>query len=435
LLTLTPDPNPERPRLRSEVVGGLTTFFTTAYIVVMNPAILASPGTGMAFSGVLTATVLVCATMTLLMGLYARLPFAVAPGMGVNAFFAYTVILGAKVPWPTALGMIFWAGVLFVLLSLTPVRLSIARAIPASLRTGSAVGIGLFLTFIGLKNAGLVVANSATLVSFGRLDGRSGLALCGLLLMTALLRRRNPFAFLAGIGAVTAVSAALGWVSLPEHPFSAPDFRSVFLGLDVLGSLRLTLLPTIVAILFTDLFDSISSLVGVSYATGLLDEKGQPRRLGQALLVDAFATLGAGIFGSSSGTAYIESAAGIEAGGRTGLSAVVTALCFLPCLFIAPLAAMVPPWATAPVLILVGALMFRSARELPVERYEEMLPAYLAVALIPLSFSITQGMLWAFLAHALLYTLAGRRREVTPVMWVIAALSAGLVLLDHIHGQ
>ncbi len=415
--------------LRREIVGGLTTFFTMAYIVVLNPTILATPETQMPFRGVLTATVLVCTVLTLLMGLYARLPFAVAPGMGINAFFAYTVIVGNKVPWPTALGMVFWAGILFVLLSLGPIRLAIARAIPASLRAGSAVGIGLFLTFIGLRNAGLVVANPITLLSMGRLNGRAGLALLGLLLMALLLRRRNPLAFLLGIAAITSLSAMLGWVQLPQNLFSLPDFHSVFFRLDILGALRLAFVPTIVSVLFTDLFDSISTLVGVSYATGLVDAKGQPRRLGQALMVDALATLGASLFGSSSGTAYVESAAGIEAGGRSGLSAVITALCFLPCLFIAPLLSMVPPWATAPVLILVGALMFRSARELPVSQVEDMLPAFLAAALIPLTFSITQGMLWAFLAHTLLYALVGRGRELSPIMWAIGALSAVLLTL------
>ena len=324
------------------------------------------------------------------------------------------------------------SGVLFVLLSVTPVRLSIARAIPASLRAGSAVGIGLFLTFIGLKNAGLVVAHPATLVAFGRLDAGVGLSLLGLLVMVLLLRRRSPFAFLAGIALVTAIAAALGLVRAPEHAFSAPDFSSVTLRLDVRAALQLSLLPTIVAICFTDLFDSISSLVGVSHATGLVDERGEPLRLGRGLLVDALATLSAGLLGSSSGTAYIESAAGIEAGGRTGLSAVVTALCFLPCLFIAPIAGMVPPQATAPVLILVGALMLRGARHLPVDHLEEWIPAFLAIVLIPLTFSITQGMLWAFIAHAVLFACTGRAREVHPVMWGVAAVSAILLSIERI---
>lgn len=417
---------------RGDLIGGLTTFLTTAYIVVVNPSILATKGTGMSFSGTLTATVLVCSSMTLLMGLFARLPFAVAPGMGINAFFAYTVILGRGVPWPTALGMIFWAGVLFVLLSVTPVRLTIARAIPASLRAGSAVGIGLFLTFIGLKNAGLVVAHPATLVAFGRLDAKVGLSLLGLLVMVLLLRRRSPFAFLAGIALVTAAAGALGLVHAPDRLLAAPDFSSTMLRLDVLGALRLALLPTIVAICFTDLFDSISSLVGVSHATGLVDERGEPLRLGRGLLVDALATLGAGLFGSSSGTAYIESAAGIEAGGRTGRSAVVTALCFLPCLFIAPIAGMVPAYATAPVLILVGALMLRGARQLPTERLEEWIPAFLAIVLIPLTFSITQGILWGFISHAGLYLLVGRGREVKPASYGLAALSILLLVVDRL---
>ena len=211
---------------------------------------------------------------------------------------------------------------------------------------------------------------------------------------------------------------------------SPPDF-GVFLKLDALGALKAAYLPAIAAICFTDLFDSISTFVGVSQATGMVDEKGHPRNLREGLIVDAWATLGAGLAGTSSGTAYIESAAGIEAGGRTGLTAVITALCFLPCLFLAPLAGMVPGFATAPVLILVGALMFRSVRGLKLEALEDAVPAYLTLVLIPLTFSITQGLLWGFLSQAGLYALAGRAREVGKGLWSLAALSAGLLLLEH----
>jgi AGZA family xanthine/uracil permease-like MFS transporter len=416
---------------RTEALAGLTTFFTMSYIVVVNPSILSTPGTGMPFGGTLTATVLVCFLLTLLMGLYADLPFAVAPGMGINAFFTYSIVLGAKVPWPTALGIVFWSGVVFTLVSVTPVRETVARAIPPNLRSAAAVGIGLFLTFIGLKNAGLVVADPATFVRLGTL-GREA-ALCGLgFVVTAwLLRRGSPFAFLAGIAAATAGGGALGLIHAPERWLSPPDFSSVFLKLDILGALKLSLLPSIVSIFFTDLFDSISTFIGVSEAAGLLDERGEPRNLRQGLLVDALATLGAGLAGSSSGTAYIESSAGIAAGGRTGLTSVFTALCFLPCLFLAPVAGLVPAYATAPTLILVGAAMFKSAARLPTDKLEDAFPAFLTVVLIPLTFSITQGILWGFLSHVGLYALAGRRREVAPMMYGLALVSAGLIVLEH----
>ena len=420
-----------RSRLHTEVIGGVTTFLAMAYIVVVNPSILATPGTGMAFSGVLTATVLLSFIMTLLMGLYARLPFGVAPGMGINAYFTFTIILGQKVPWPVALGIIFWAGILFLLMSATPIRPLIARAIPLSLRTAMAAGIGIFLTFIGLKNAGLVAFDPVTFVKPGELDQRTALALVGMAVTLWLLSRRSPFAFLTGISAVTAIAWVTGMVPAPERWLSPPDFRSVFLQLDTLGALRLSLLPAIVGIMFTDLFDSISTFMGVALATQMLDADGHPRNLKQGLIVDALATLGAGLFGTSSGTAYIESAAGINAGGRTGLASVVTAICFLPCLFVAPLASAVPPYATASVLILVGALMFRSVVTIEFARFEEALPAFLTIVLIPLTFSITQGILWGFVAHVGLYLLAGRAREVKPAMYALAVAAVGLLVLEH----
>ncbi|MBI3564321.1 MAG: NCS2 family permease [Elusimicrobia bacterium] len=402
-----------------------------AYIVVVNPAVLAGSGTGMPFAGVMTATVLLSFSMTLLMGLYADLPFAVAPGMGINAFFAYSVVLGRGVPWPTALGAVFWAGVLFVLVSATPLRAKVAEAIPEDLRAASAAGIGLFLAFIGLKNAGFIVADAATFVRLGTLDRKVGLSLLGGLLTVWLMRRRSPFAFLAGIFGVTAAAWGAGLLEAPKSLVSPPDFGSVLLKLDWRGALAPGLWGTVAAILFTDLFDSISTFVGVAHATGLVDERGRPRRLKEGLLVDAFATLGAGLVGTSSGTAYIESVSGIEMGGRTGLTSVFTALCFLPCFFLGPLASAVPAYATAPVLVIVGALMFRSVARVSFERLEDALPAFLTVALIPLTFSITQGLLWGFVSHAALYALAGRRRELPPARVAVAALSAVLLAAEH----
>jgi adenine/guanine/hypoxanthine permease len=423
----------ERPAdVRTELIAGVTTFFTMAYIVVVNPLILSTEGTGMPFSGVLTATVLVCFVMTLLMGVYARLPFAVAPGMGINAFFAFTIILRQRVPWPVALGLVFWAGVLFLLISLTPVRAGIARAIPRGLRTATAAGIGVFLTFIGLKNAGIIVADPVTLVRPGALGHPALLMLLGLAVTVLLLKRKSPFAFLAGIFAVTLTAWLWGKIETPPAFFSAPDFQSVFLKLDVRGALKLSLLPAIVAVLFTDLFDSISTFIGVSQAAGLLDEEGQPRRLREGLVVDAWATLGAGLAGTSSGTAYIESVAGVNVGGRTGLTSVFTALCFLPCFFVAPLAGAVPTYATAAVLVLVGVFMFSSVAALDFSRIEDALPAFLTIVLIPLTFSITQGILWGFIAHAGLYTIAGRAREVGAAMYALALVSVGLLLLEKL---
>jgi AGZA family xanthine/uracil permease-like MFS transporter len=414
-----------------EVVGGLTTFLTMSYIVVVNPAILSSPGTGIPFSGALTATVLVCFTMTLLMGLYARLPFGVAPGMGLNAFFTYTIIINGGVPWPVALGIIFWAGVAFLLVSVTPLRERIAMAIPPPLRSATAAGIGLLLTFIGLQNAGFIAANPATMVGVGPLDHRALLTLAALVVSVWLARRDNPFAYLAGIALVTACSWIGGWVSPPASWFSAPDFSSVFLKLDVWGALRLSLVPAMITVMLTDLFDSLSTFIGVAQAANLVDEKGEPKNLRQGLVVDSLATLGAGLFGSSSGTAYVESIAGIRMGGRGGLTAVVTAFCFLPCLFIAPLAAAIPNYATSAVLILVGVSMFQAVTRLEFDRLEIAVPAFATLILIPLTFSITQGILWGFILHAALHAVVGRAREVASAAWGLAAIAIVLLVIEH----
>jgi adenine/guanine/hypoxanthine permease len=417
--------------LRREAIAGITTFFTMAYIIVVNPTILSTPGTGMAFSGVLTATVLVCFVMTLLMGLYAKLPFAVAPGMGINAFFTFTIILTQRVWWQVALGIIFWAGVLFLVISVTPIRETIAKAIPPELRIGTAAGIGILLTYIGLKNAGLITSDPITFVKLGTLGAQTLLAILGLIVTLVLTIRRSALAYLAGIFLVTLVAWAMGWVKTPPSLISAPDFQTVFLKLDILGALKLSLLPAIIGILFTDLFDSISTFIGVAHAANLLDEQGNPRNLRQGLIVDSVATFGAGLAGTSSGTAYIESIAGIDSGGRTGLTSVFTALCFLPCFFLAPLAGMVPVYATAPVLVLVGASMFKSVSRIDFRKIEEGLPGFLTIILIPLTFSITQGILWGFISHVGLYLFVGRRREIHPVMFVLALIAIGLLVLEH----
>ncbi len=422
------------PSLAADVIGGVTTFLTMSYIVVVNPAILASPGTGMPFSGALTATVVVACGATLLMGLYAKLPYAVAPGMGLNAFFAFTLVLQRQVPWQTALGVVFWAGVLFLLVSATPLRERIASAIPVRLRVAAAAGIGLLLTLIGLRNAGLIVADPAALLRLGTLDHRAVFLLVALLVAAALMHRRSPLAFLAAIGTVTLGAWGLGYATPPDRLVSAPDFSSAFLQLDVVGALRLSLVPALVAVLLTDFFDSVSTFMGLAAATGLTGRDGQPINLRRGLIVDATATLVSGLAGTSPGTAYVESAAGIRMGGRTGRAAVVTGLCFLPCLFVAPLAAAVPDYATAAVLVLVGLTMFQMVTTIDFSSVEDGLPAFVTIVLMPLTLSITQGLLWGFLLHALLYTVTGRAREVGPALWALAGVAAGLLLIESTYG-
>jgi AGZA family xanthine/uracil permease-like MFS transporter len=430
--TSVPRPSaPAEPSRYADLVGGITTFFTMAYIVVVNPAILSTDGTGMPFAGAMTATVLVASTMTLLMGIYARLPFAVAPGMGLNAFFAFTIVLQNHVPWQTALGMVFWAGVLFLVVSTTPLRERIALAIPPALRAAAAAGIGLLLTFIGLRNTGLVVGDPATLVRMGTIDHRAAFLLLGIAIAAALIRRENPLAFLTAIAVTTALGWALGLAARPAQWISAPDFSSAFLALDIRGALQFALVPSILAILFTDLFDSLSTFIGVATASRLTAEDGSPINLRRGLIVDALATLMSGLAGTSPGTAYVESIAGIRMGARTGRASVVTALCFVPCFFLAPLAAAVPPYATAAVLVLVGVSMFQSMAAIDFTRVEDALPAFVTAVMIPLTVSITQGLLWGFVLHALLYAVVGRAREVGVTLWLLSALAAALLWIGR----
>jgi len=414
---------------KREIVGGITTFLTMSYIIVVNPRILSAAG--MEFSGVMTATVLVTFLMTLLMGLYAKLPFAVAPGMGLNAFFAYTLVLGMNVPWQVALGIVFWSGCLFVLVSATRLREMIAQAMPINIRIAVAVGIGFFLTFIGLKNLGLIVADPVTFVKFGSLSLKSLTALVGFLFMLWLMIHRSPFAFINGIVLTSIVAWVAGWAPMPEKIFSAPDFSSVLFQLDIVQALQWSLVPAIITVVLTILFDSLSTFMGVSKAANLLDAQGQPRNLRQGLIVDSLASISSGLAGTSPAVPYIESAAGIEMGGRTGRASIVTALCFLPCLFLAPLAVAIPVYATAPVLILVGALMFRHIRDFNFSnRFEDLIPAFLTVILVPLTFSITQGILWGFITHSVMYILVGRAREVRPTMYGLSVVSIILLWVE-----
>jgi AGZA family xanthine/uracil permease-like MFS transporter len=271
-----------------------------------------------------------------------------------------------------------------------------------------------------------------TIVKLGELDVRALLTILATGISVWLLTQKNSLAFLAGIFFATLIGWFLGLVETPDHFFSAPDFQTVFLKLDIVGALKLSLLPAIIGILFTDLFDSISTFIGVAHAANMLDVDGQPKNLKQGLIVDSFATLGTGLAGTSSGTAYIESIAGINMGGRTGLTSVFTALCFLPCFFLAPLASMVPAYATASVLILIGASMFRSVSQISFLKIEEGLPAFLTIILIPLTFSITQGILWGFISHVGLYLMVGRRKEIHPMMYALALISIALLMLERV---
>jgi adenine/guanine/hypoxanthine permease len=410
----------------TEIIAGLSTFLAMSYIIVVNPSILSQ--TGMPFSGVLTATIIVCFVSSLMMGLYAKNPIAIAPGMGLNAFFTYSVVLGMGVPWTVALGAVFWSGIIFLLLSVFQVRTYIVRAIPKPLRYAISAGIGLFITLIGFVNAKFLVANPATIISIGAITPAILTFLAGLLLTAWLVIKRVKGAILLGILFTTLLAYPIGrWWGLDTDTLiswkgllAAPDFSLLF-KLDLVNSLKLSVLPVIFAFVFTDLFDSLSTFVGLAEAANMLDENGEPGNVKRSLLTDAVSTTLSGLVGSSPGTAYIESAVGIEAGGRTGLTAVVAAFLFLPFLFLAPLLSVIPAIATAPALVLVGVFMIPTVMKIKWNQLDEAVPAFLAMVLIPFTYSITQGIVWGFLSWTAIKFVSGKRSEITPAILVIDA--------------
>lgn len=407
--------------VRNEILAGITTFLTMAYITVVNPMILSDAG--MDFGAVFVATCLAAALGTLIMGLYANYPIALAPGMGLNAFFAYGVVLGMGHSWQVALGAVFISGILFIILSVLPVREWIINAIPRGLKMAISAGIGLFLAIIALKNAGVVVDHPATLVTLG--DPTSWpfiLAFLGFFMIVALDHLKVPGAVIIGILAVTVAGVALGvseWQGFAAMP---PDPSPTFLQLDIGGALQLGLITIVFTFLFVDLFDTAGTLVGLAHRAGLLDEQGRLPRLGKALIADSTATAAGALIGTSTTTSYIESAAGINAGGRTGLTAVTVAVLFLLALFFAPLAQTVPAYATAPALLFVACLMTRGLSEIDWDDITESAPAVVTAIAMPLTFSIAHGMGIGFITYAAVKILSGKGNDCPPAVYVISLL-------------
>lgn len=407
--------------VRTEALAGLTTFVTMAYVVFVNPSILSE--TGMPFGAVVAATCLSAAFGSVLMGLVAGYPIALAPGMGLNAYFTYGVVKGMGVPWETALGAVFLSGVAFLLLTAVGVRQLIVRAVPPELYAAVAVGIGLFIAFIGLRNAGIVVASPATAVTMGDLRAPATLlALFGLLLTGVLLARGVRAGMLAGVAGAMAAGVLTGVVAWQPQPYRVADLAATMGALDVPAALRLGLLEIVFVFLFVDLFDNLGTLLAVGKRAGLFDEAQRIPRLERILLTDALATVFGALVGTSTVVSYIESAAGVAAGGRTGLTAVVTGLLFLAALFAAPLLGAIPTAVTAPALIVVGATMLAHAREIDWDRIDVALPSFLMIITIPLTFSIANGLSLGFTAHTLLRATSGRAREVHWMAWLLTAL-------------
>jgi AGZA family xanthine/uracil permease-like MFS transporter len=418
--------------VRTEVVAGITTFLTMSYIIFVNPAILSAAG--MDKQALIIVTCLVSGVMTILTGLLGNAPIAMAPGMGLNAFLAYTLVLGGKITWQAGLGVVFLSGLLCWVLTLLGLRKRLVEAIPVSLVSAISVGIGLFITFIGLQDLKLIVKNEATLVAAGPLTGTVAIGLCGLLLMVFLAMKKVKGALLVGMVFSTVLAMATGYVGRPARLMSLDfDITPVAFQLDILGALKWSLIGNIFALMFIDMFDSIGTLVACCHEAKMVDEKGTIKGLDRLLQIDAAASmLGAGL-GTSSIASYIESASGIEEGGRTGLTSLVTGACFLLAVLFVPVVEIVPKYATAPALILVGLFMMKEIKRVDFVNMEEAFPAFIIVVMTALSYSISQGLAFGFISFVLIKLAAGKAGDVKPTMWVIALLSLMFVTMDHLR--
>jgi AGZA family xanthine/uracil permease-like MFS transporter len=415
-----------RTSVRTEVVAGFTTFMAMAYIIFLNPSILADAG--MPFDAVLFATCVASAVATLIMGLGANYPFALAPGMGLNAYFAYVAVpfiartMGVEDAWKIGLGAVFVSGCIFVMLTFTRIRVMIINAVPQAIKVGIAGGIGIFIAMMGLEDAGIITARGETMVTMGNLRAPTTLlAAFGLILTAVLMARKIRGAILLGIIITTIVGVAVRLVDMPTELVSIPDVRPTLMALDVRGALEIGFLNIIFVFLFIDLFDTMGTLVGVGERGGFM-VNGQLPRANRALLADAGGTLIGSVLGTSTVTTYIESAAGISEGGRTGLTSVVVALLFLACAVIAPIAAIVPEAATAPALIIVGSLMMAVISKIKWDAPDESIPAFLTMISVPLTFSIANGLAIGFISYPLVKAFSGRWKEVSVIVYVLAAL-------------
>jgi adenine/guanine/hypoxanthine permease len=409
--------------VRTEITAGITTFLTAAYIIFVHPDLLAQ--TGMDKDAMTTVTCLAAALATLLIALWANAPLMMAPGMGLNAFFTYTLVIGQGIPWQTALGVVFISGVVFLLLTWLGVRERLVRAIPLPLRLATAIGIGLFIAFIGLQNLGLVVRHDAVLVGLGPFTRAALLGLAGFLVAVLLEIRRVRGALLLAILGTAGLGMLIGVTPLPSALVALPPSPApVLLQLDIIAALQLSLWSSILSFMFVDLFDSLGTLLAVCREAGMADEGGRIPALPRLLTADALATVGGALLGTSTTTTYIESASGIAEGGRTGLTAVVTALCFLLAAFFTPLISAIPSYATAPPLLLVGIFMMRGIGQIDFYNFEEGVPAFLTLLLMPLTFSIATGLAFGFISFLLIQLLLGKIRQCDPFLVAIAIFAA-----------
>ncbi len=409
--------------VKTEIMAGLTTFMTMAYILIVNPGILSE--TGMDYGAVFTATAIASAIACLAMAFLANYPFALAPGMGLNAFFAYTVVIGMGHSWQFALTAVFIEGLIFILLSIFKVREAIFNSIPLNLKKAVSVGIGLFIALIGFVNSGIVVGKGGTILSLGDLTtGAPLLAIMGLIIMGFLLAKKVKGALFFGILITTIIGIPMGVSYLPTNGLFSlpPSLAPVFFQFEWANIFSFDMLIVVLTFLFVDIFDTVGTLIGVSSKAGMLDQEGKLPRVKGALLADAIGTTAGACLGTSTVTTFVESAAGVSEGGRTGLTAVTVAGMFLVALIFAPIFGMVPAAATAPALILVGLFMMSPIKEIDLDDYTEAIPAFLTIVVMPFTYSIAEGIVFGMVSYVVLKVAAGRRKEVSLIMFIIAIL-------------
>ena len=411
--------------LKTELTAGATTFIAMAYIIFVNPSMLADAG--MSREAAFAATIWAAALTTLFMGLWANLPIALAPGMGINAFFAYTVVLGMGLPWQTALGAVFISGLVFFLLSITKLRECIIREVPLNLKLATAVGIGMFIASIGLKGAGIIVDDPGTLVALGKIsEPATLLSLFGLLATVVLMQLGIQGAMLLGILGTTVLGMVVGVGPAPAGigdimSLDVPSFLPTFLQLDIVAAVKYGLFSVLFTMTMVDLFDTIGTIIGLSRKMGLMKQDGQIEGLGRPLVVDSCGTMLSGLLGTPAVTSYLESSAGVTEGGRTGLTAVTVAVLFLVSLVFSPLVGIVQGYSTAPALIVVGTLMIQEVRNIDFSNMAEALPAFLTIITMPLTCSIASGFGMGFISYVIIRACTGRARDVSLTMWIVSA--------------
>lgn len=408
--------------VKQEVIGGLTTFMTMSYIIFVNPSIMSD--TGMDKGALITITCLSAAIGSLIAAFWANAPLGLAPGMGLNAFFTYTLVIGKGIPWETALGVVFISGLFFLVMSIGGIRERIAQAIPVELKIASTAGIGLFIAFIGLKSMGLIVANPATFVSLGKFTPTVVLGVIGIM-VSALLELRNvKGGMLIGMITTTVLGMMIGVVELPTQIISMPpSIAPIAFKLDIAGALQFALIGPIFSFMFVDLFDSLGTLIACAKEMGMEDEDGNILSLGRMIHTDVASTIVGSLLGSSTVTTLSETTAGIAAGARTGLASVVIGILFLLSLLFTPIVGIVPAYATAPALIIVGIYMFKNLKELNLHDFKTALPVFATVIMMPLTYSISTGLSFGFLSFIVVHVGTGEYNKVSPVLWAIGGLS------------